>query len=71
MSMITSYRVKRNISFALVIVGLACIAARAWEVAMEPRSGKAWFELCGIILITYLCFDNFQIYRRKTNKPIN
>lgn len=64
--MTTNYRVKRNISLALTAVGLACIGARAWEVAMEPSSGKAWFELFGIVVITYLCFDNYQTYRRKS-----
>lgn len=41
-----------------------CIVARALDVAQNLSSGKAWFELCSIILLTYLCFDNFKIYCR-------
>ncbi len=57
-------RAKRNISFVLTIGGIMCIVARALDVAQNPSSGKAWFELCSIILLTYLCFDNFKIYSR-------
>lgn len=42
--------------------------ARIWGVVMEPGAGKAWFELGGITFLTYLCFDNFMIYRRRVKK---
>lgn len=60
-----SNRVKRNISFVLVIVGMVCTVARIWDVITSPASGWAWFQLLGIIMLTYLCFDNFQMYRRR------
>lgn len=62
--MFINTRIKRNISFVLSIIGLTCIIARIVYVANNPDSGKAWFELCSIILLTYLCFDNFKIYSR-------
>ena len=65
-----SNRVKRNISLTLLILGCVCIISRAFDVADEPTSGKAWFHLCAIILLTYLCFDNFLIYRRRVKKGI-
>jgi len=65
-----SNKVKRNISATLLAVGIMCVIARAWEVAISPESGKAWFELCSIILITYLCFDNFRIYNRRLKNGI-
>lgn len=58
-------RAKRNISFVLTIGGIMCIVARTLDVAQNPSSGKAWFELCGIILLTYMCFDNFNSYRKQ------
>ena len=63
-----SNTVKRNISETLLVVGILCIMERIWGVVMEPGSGKAWFELGGITLLTYLCFDNFMIYRRRVKK---
>ena len=63
-----SNQVKRNISATLLVIGIICIIARIWGVLIEPKSGMAWFELAGIILITYLCFDNFMIYRRRVKK---
>ena len=60
-----SNRVKRNVSFTLLIVGVLCIIARAWTVAVDPSSGSAWFDLVGIILLTYICFDRFMIFRRR------
>lgn len=63
-----SYRVKRNISAALCVVGIVCIVSRAFEVAVEPSSGSRWFDLCGIVILTYICFDNFMIYRRRCKK---
>ncbi|MCM1142593.1 MAG: hypothetical protein NC453_28820 [Muribaculum sp.] len=65
-----SNRVKRNISLTLMILGCICIVSRAFDVAAAPSSGKAWFDLCGIILLTYLCFDNYMIYRRRVKKGI-
>ncbi len=63
-----SNRVKRNISFVLTLLGIACIVADIWDVIIRPTSLKAWFDLCGMILMTYLCFDNFLIYRRRLKK---
>ncbi len=37
---------------------------------MAPASGSAWFELGGTIIVTYLCFDNFLIYRRRVRDGI-
>lgn len=65
-----SNQVKRNISATLLVVGVICIIARIWGVLIEPKSYKAWFELAGIILLTYLCFDNFMIYRRRIKNGI-
>ena len=65
-----SNRVKRNIFLTLLIVGLACIAARIWDVAMAPSSDRAWFDLAGIVVITYLCFDNYMTYRRRVRHGI-
>ena len=65
-----SNRVKRNIFLTLLIVGLACIAARIWDVAMAPSSGRAWFDLAGTVVITYLCFDNYKTYRRRVRQGI-
>ena len=47
-----------------------CIAARAWDVAMEPSSKMAWFNLAGIVIITGACVDNFLIYRRRIKRGI-
>ncbi len=47
-----------------------CIAARAWDVAMEPSSKMAWFNLVGIVIITGACVDNFLIYRRRIKRGI-
>lgn len=65
-----SNRVKRNISGTLCIMGVVCIISRIWDVCITPKSGQAWFDLFGIIVLTYLCFDNFQIYRRRVKKGI-
>ena len=65
-----SNRVKRNISGTLLIVGILCVIARGWNLAMNPTSGYAWFETAGMALLTYLCFDNFRIYRRRVKKGI-
>lgn len=63
-------RVRRNICFILLMVGVACIIARAWEVAMTPASRKAWFELSSIIILTYFCFDRFRILQKRVGKGI-
>ena len=65
-----SNRVKRNISFTLLVVGLLCVAARIWDVAIATSSGRAWFNLFSIVVLTYICFDNFLIYRRRVKKGI-
>lgn len=65
-----SNQVKRNISATLLVIGIICIIARIWGVIIAPKSGMAWFELAGITLLTYLCFDNFCIYYRRVKKGI-
>lgn len=60
-----SNRVKRNISATLLGVGILCVIARAWNLAMTPKSGYAWFETGGMALLTYICLDNYLIYRRR------
>lgn len=65
-----SNRVKRNISATLLVIGIISIIARIWGVLIEPKSVMAWFELASIILLTYLCFDNFMIYRRRIKNGI-
>ena len=65
-----SNRVKRNISLTLSIVGLVGIASRILDVTLAPSSGRAWFDLFSIIVLTYLCFDNYLIYRRRVKKDI-
>ena len=65
-----SNRVKRNISLTLLVIGLICIASRIWDVALAPSSGRAWFDLFSIVVLTYLCFDNYLIYRRRVKKGI-
>ena len=63
-----SSKVKRNISLTLAIVGCFCIVARIIDVAMALSSGRAWFELFGSIVVTYICFDNYLIYRRRVDR---
>ncbi len=65
-----SNKVKRNFFGTLSIVGVLCIISRIWDVAMAPKSGHAWFDLFEIIVLTYLCFDIFCIYRRRVKKGI-
>lgn len=65
-----SNRVKRNISFTLFVVGIICIASRIWDVALALSSGRAWFDLFSIVVLTYLCLDNYLIYRRRVKKGI-
>lgn len=58
-------KVKRNISAILAAVGVICVIARLWNVIKEPHSSRGWFELSGMIILTYLCIDSWWIYRRK------
>lgn len=60
--------VKRNISLTLLIVGIMCIIARAWELILTPTSGKLWFELISIIILTYICFYRFRILQKRVRK---
>lgn len=70
MNMKVSNRVKRNLALTMSITGCIIIAARGWEVAMAPTSGKAWFELTGIMLLTWLSHDNFRKYNRRVKAGI-
>ena len=63
-------RVKRNISLTLTVVGIVCIISRVWDVTIVPLSVHAWFDLLGILLLTYICFDNYKIYQRRVKKGI-
>ena len=65
-----SNRVKRNWSLTLSVLGLCCIVSRIWDVAVAPTSTKSWFDLFGIVVITYLCFDNYLQYRARVKKGI-
>lgn len=65
-----SNRVKRNLSLVLTAIGCMCIAGRAWDVAMEPLSKMAWFNLAGVVILTGACVDNFLIYRRRIKRGI-
>lgn len=65
-----SNRVKRNISAVLLVIGILCIIGRAFDVVIAPKSGMAWFHLGGIIILTYLCFDNLRIYHRRVKNGI-
>lgn len=65
-----SNRVKRNISLTLTVVGVICNISRVWDVAIAPLSVHAWFDLLGILLLTYICFDNYKIYQRRVKKGI-
>ncbi|MDE5555511.1 MAG: hypothetical protein K2J10_10060, partial [Muribaculaceae bacterium] len=65
-----SNRVKRNISFTLMLIGVSIIIARGWVVALEPSSGKAWFNLFSIFVLTYICFDRFRELQKRVKKGI-
>lgn len=65
-----SYKVRRNISFAILLVGVACVAARIYDVAADPKSGRAWFDLASITFMTYYCLDSFLTYRRKAKDSL-
>ncbi len=65
-----SNKTKRNINFTLIFIGIACIIARTLNVISDPESGKAWFELFGIIVLTYICYDSFMTYHRRVKNGI-
>lgn len=65
-----SDRVKLRLHLMLSVIGFVCIAARVWNVVIEPASGRAWFELVGIIILTIGCFDSYLGYRKKL-KQVN
>ena len=65
-----SNRVKRNISFSLLMLGCAITVARAWEVVMCPESGRAWFNLFSIIFLTCFCFSSLRQYNRRLKRGI-
>lgn len=65
-----SNRVKRNISFTLFIVGIACVACRVWELVLDPSSGRAWWNVIGMAILTYFTFDSFMTYRRRVKNHI-
>lgn len=65
-----SNRVKRNTSLTLSIVGLVCSVSRIWDVIIAPSSVQAWFHLFGILLLTYICLDNYLIYRHRVKQGI-
>ncbi|MBD5287334.1 MAG: hypothetical protein HDS27_07395 [Bacteroides sp.] len=58
-----SNRVKRNISFTLLLVGTVCSVAWGWVVAMDPSSVRAWFELGGMIFLTSFSFSSYLEFR--------
>ena len=58
-----SNRVKRNISFTLLLVGTVCSVARGCVVAMDPSSVRAWFELGGMIFLTSFSFSSYLEFR--------
>lgn len=65
-----SNRVRRNISFTLLLVGIACMIARGWQLAMDPASGRAWFNLFSMTVITYICFSRFRELSRRVKAGI-
>lgn len=65
-----SNRVKRNISFAILLLGIVCIIARAWEIFMDPSSGRAWFDLFSITFLTCFCFGRFRELQKLVNEGV-
>ena len=51
-----------------MMLGVLCSLARGWDLAMNLTSGRAWFDFCGMLLLTYLCFDNFNGYRKRLSE---
>ena len=69
--MAVSNRIKRNISFALTIVGGFIILARIIEPIMSQAiTDWNWFEIFGALVITYCAFDNLNIYRKRVKDGI-
>lgn len=69
--MAVSNRIKRNISFALTIVGCSIILARIIDPIMNQSiTGRDWFEIFGAIVITWCSFYNFNIYRKRVKDGI-
>ena len=66
--MYISTKVKRNIQLTLFVVGILCTLSRAWDVITSSASGRAWFDFLGIMLLTYLCFNNFRDYDQRLKK---
>lgn len=60
-----SIKVKRNIAVFLCIIGILCLCIRLWSVITVPNSGKAWFELAGMAVLTYFCFDRLLGYQHR------
>lgn len=54
-----SNRTKRNIEFALFLLGVVLTVVRGYELAMALSSGKAWFHFISIAILTILAFDGF------------
>ena len=65
-----SNRVKRNILGILMTLGILLIAVSVGNVIENPSSGKAWFEMCGMILITYFQFDDLISYSKRVKEGI-
>ncbi len=63
-----SNRVRRNVSFAILLVGIVCIIARGWEVVMSPSSGRAWFDLLGVVFLTFICYSRFSSLQKRVNR---
>lgn len=65
-----SNRVRRNISFVLFLVGVACVIARGLELADELSSGMAWFNLFSIVFLTAVCFGRFRELQKRVRQGI-
>lgn len=65
-----SNKVRRNISFTLFLLGISIIIARTLQVVENPSSGSAWFKLCGIIVLTFICFERFRELKQLVDKGI-
>lgn len=65
-----SYKLKRNISFVILLLGVVCVAAQIYGVAADPKSGRAWFDLASITFMTYFWLDSFRTYRRKAKDSL-
>lgn len=65
-----SNKVRRNISFSLLVLGVSIIIARTLQVVENPSSGSAWFKLFGIIVLTFICFERFRQLKQLVEKGI-